>query len=704
MSTTFDAYQAWLGIPPAEQPPNHYRLLGVRLFERDRDTIAQAAQKRLAVLRGLLKGEHRARAQQLGREIMAARDCLLDPMKNQAYAAEFHARTTAPPSSIGVAAASTLNSSVPPPVARPIAAPVAATPVFASDHGESIARHVSSKKGTPWPLILCGVGGVLCVLLVLLVMPGEKAQPEPRTVTEATPPAEAVPTTTVEAATPSAPNFARPSEPAAPTSPPVTPPAVSSPPEVLPPEPEPQSPAVARPAVEPESPSMPPLESVPTPPAAPPIANESPTTPEPEMPAVPPLPTVPPLPGTPPPTTTPDSEMPAVPPLPEDELLENGNESTNTVAVTDSEVPPPEPPKTGHWKLTRSGVPVSIYLDVLMRYQTPAIDGVRIAAWQEILKKQPEARMARESNEEATWNVYVPQSYDGTVPYGLLVWVLASDEGDIHRPWIPLYDKHRIIVIAGNMSGNKQDIKWRQAMAVTAAMEMQRTYEIETKRVYVSGNSGGGRLASHASHLHPDVFTGGGYYVTAANQCLHPLLRHFTPPPAPVMQTVMNERRHAFIYGDKDKVSNPKDSHDLYAKAPYAAFTAIVVPGMGHALPNAEWYEKGILALDAPVKAAAPSLFDAARKMEERGKRGRLLAAYRQAAACAIEGDIVDKSVERITALKTEYDAAIAELEKLLTAGNRKPLVDAIADFRREWEPVGLADATRLAQAARELD
>lgn len=697
MSTTFDPYHVWLGIPPAEQPPNHYRLLGVRLFERDRDTIAEAAQKRLAVLRGLLKGEHRARAQQLGREIMAARDCLLDPMKNQAYAAQFHAQTLAPPSSISAAAASTLNSSVPPPpVARPIATPVAAVPVFASDPGESVAQRVSSKKGTPWPLILCGVGGVLCVLLVLLVMPGEKAKPQPQTVTDATPPVEAAPTTTVEPATPSVPNFARPTEPAAPTPSPATQPAVS------PPDPEPETPAVSRPAVEPETPSMPPLESVPTPPAVPPLTSESPTMPEPEMPAVPPLPTVPPSPDTPPAPTTPDPEMPVVPPLPGTDMP--APDSTETAEATDSAPPQVDPPKLGHWTLTRRGVPSSIYLDVMQRYQKPQLYAEAIARLTSRLRQDPNLRTVRETGEDATWEVYVPASYDGSVPYGLLIWVSASDSGQIHRPWIPIYDKHRMIVIAGNKSGNDQDIKWRHAMAVTAALEMQQTYQIEPRRIYVSGNSGGGRLSSQAAHLHPEVFTGGGYYVTAANQCLHPLLRQFNPPPAPVMQTVMNERRHAFIYGDKDNVSNPKDSHEQYAKAPYAAFTAIVVPGMGHTLPAPDWYEKGILALDATVRAAAPSLFDAAQKMEERGKRGRLLAAYRQAAACAIEGDIVDKSVERIMALKTEYDAVVAELDKLLKAGDRKPLVDAIADFRREWEPVGLADAARFAEAARELD
>jgi hypothetical protein len=39
MSESFDPYHVWLGIPPEEQPPHHYRLLGIRLFEDNPSVI-----------------------------------------------------------------------------------------------------------------------------------------------------------------------------------------------------------------------------------------------------------------------------------------------------------------------------------------------------------------------------------------------------------------------------------------------------------------------------------------------------------------------------------------------------------------------------------------------------------------------------------------------------------------------------------------
>lgn len=51
MADSFDGYHKWLGIPPKDQPPNHYRLLGIELFENDDDVIEGAADQRISHLR-----------------------------------------------------------------------------------------------------------------------------------------------------------------------------------------------------------------------------------------------------------------------------------------------------------------------------------------------------------------------------------------------------------------------------------------------------------------------------------------------------------------------------------------------------------------------------------------------------------------------------------------------------------------------------
>ena len=53
MSGAFDPYRKWFGIPPEDQPPNHYRLLGIELFECDEEAIDNAATQRMAFVKYL---------------------------------------------------------------------------------------------------------------------------------------------------------------------------------------------------------------------------------------------------------------------------------------------------------------------------------------------------------------------------------------------------------------------------------------------------------------------------------------------------------------------------------------------------------------------------------------------------------------------------------------------------------------------------
>ena len=68
-----------------EQPPNHYRLLGVGLFESQPAVIASAADRQMGHLRTFQSGRHSVLSQQLLNEVAAAKVCLLNPSKKAAY-------------------------------------------------------------------------------------------------------------------------------------------------------------------------------------------------------------------------------------------------------------------------------------------------------------------------------------------------------------------------------------------------------------------------------------------------------------------------------------------------------------------------------------------------------------------------------------------------------------------------------------------
>jgi formylglycine-generating enzyme required for sulfatase activity len=81
----FDPYYEWLGIPPREQPPNHYRLLGIALFEDHGTVIENAADRIIAQLRTYQAGKHSAQSQALLNEVTKAKLCLLKADKRAAY-------------------------------------------------------------------------------------------------------------------------------------------------------------------------------------------------------------------------------------------------------------------------------------------------------------------------------------------------------------------------------------------------------------------------------------------------------------------------------------------------------------------------------------------------------------------------------------------------------------------------------------------
>ena len=85
MSTMFDPYYKWLGIPTNEQPPSHYRLLGIRDFEPDLDVIEHATDRQMAHIRTFQIGTHSGHSQRILNEISLAKVVLLNPKKKSSY-------------------------------------------------------------------------------------------------------------------------------------------------------------------------------------------------------------------------------------------------------------------------------------------------------------------------------------------------------------------------------------------------------------------------------------------------------------------------------------------------------------------------------------------------------------------------------------------------------------------------------------------
>ena len=85
MTSDFDPYYEWLGIPASDQPPSHYRLLGVSDFETNPGVIQNAAERQAVYLRTLQNGQNVALSERLLNEITRAKICLLSSKAKAEY-------------------------------------------------------------------------------------------------------------------------------------------------------------------------------------------------------------------------------------------------------------------------------------------------------------------------------------------------------------------------------------------------------------------------------------------------------------------------------------------------------------------------------------------------------------------------------------------------------------------------------------------
>ncbi|HUY90376.1 MAG TPA: hypothetical protein VMV10_16690 [Pirellulales bacterium] len=159
MTDSFDPYHKWLGIPPAEQPPNHYRLLGIGLFEADPDVIEQAADRQMTHVQTHKTGSHSAASQKLLNQLSAAKLCLLSQAEKAKYDAALRARLAPPP--VAPVPSPPIPVATPPAPHNPLDRVQAAPPPFVATTPSRVGNR--SKSSGPRTAVL---GAIVAAVLV----------------------------------------------------------------------------------------------------------------------------------------------------------------------------------------------------------------------------------------------------------------------------------------------------------------------------------------------------------------------------------------------------------------------------------------------------------------------------------------------------------------------------------------------------------
>ncbi len=210
-----------------------------------------------------------------------------------------------------------------------------------------------------------------------------------------------------------------------------------------------------------------------------------------------------------------------------------------------------------------------------------------------------------------SFEVCVPESYHGDVGWGLFVYVSPGASGSVPPAWRGVLEKHKLIWVAPNRAGNERAVWCRVGLAINAAVNMRKRYKVDEDRVYIGGVSGGGRIASMAGVCYPDLFCGAypmigcNFYRTlpSVEQAGRVFRQTFTLPPAHLMEWAKKRSRLVLLTGQSDpNREQTKVNSEAFKKDGFQHVRYIEVPGMGHQAPDAEWFEKGIEALELPAK------------------------------------------------------------------------------------------------------
>ncbi len=192
-------------------------------------------------------------------------------------------------------------------------------------------------------------------------------------------------------------------------------------------------------------------------------------------------------------------------------------------------------------------------------------------------------------DEVLSWEIVLPQGLEKGEAKGVLVYISPSDSGAMPPSWQEVIDKERLIWISANTSGNKRN-KARRALLGLLGRHIASGYgPIDSSRSYISGFSGGGRVASMMMWEYPDSFEGAIFF-SGVNKWKGNDENFLAK---------LKKKRLVFLTGSRD--FNEKDTKTAFLKYQskgVKSATYLSILGHGHSLPSVEWFARSIQYLD----------------------------------------------------------------------------------------------------------
>jgi len=179
-----------------------------------------------------------------------------------------------------------------------------------------------------------------------------------------------------------------------------------------------------------------------------------------------------------------------------------------------------------------------------------------------------------------SYELYVPERYDRKRQYPLLVFVSPSDQAMGFSYWKKLCEKEQMLFAGPHHAGNECEMPKRIHIVLDVISEVRRNYSVDPDRTYISGFSGGGRVACSIAFALPEYF--GGVVPICASGDLRDedWLR----------QRVIDRLSVAHLTGEDDfNRGEVERFRDPFLRGVGVRSKAWVAPRVGHTIPPEKW-------------------------------------------------------------------------------------------------------------------
>ena len=194
--------------------------------------------------------------------------------------------------------------------------------------------------------------------------------------------------------------------------------------------------------------------------------------------------------------------------------------------------------------------------------------------------------------------LYVP----ATAPpqgYALMVFVSPSQTQRLPQGWASVLDRFGVIFVAAQHSGNDTSVFGRrEPLALLAAANVMAQYKVDPDRVFVSGFSGGARVAMRLALGYPDLFRG-----AMLNAGSDPIGDNQAPlPPKDLLAQFQARSRIVYVTGARDTIHLAWDAASEGAIRRNCVFDtdAEITPDTDHALMTGAVLSHALQELFAP--------------------------------------------------------------------------------------------------------